>query len=102
MYKLSYLPIAQQDIAAAALYISECLKSPQAALDLIDALDSAISWLKEFPYSCRVYQPAKSLEREYRILPVRNYVVFYTVGEQEKIVEICRVIYAKRDLDKQL
>lgn len=44
----------------------------------------------------------KPLEGEYRLLPVKSYAVVYTVNEQEKLVEICRVVYAKRDLGKQL
>jgi toxin ParE1/3/4 len=102
MYKLSYLPVANRDITDAVNYIAETLIAPKAALDLLDALDTSISRLKDFPYSCRVYQPVKPLEREYRIMTVINYVVLYTVNEQEKLVEIYRVIYAKRDLDKQL
>jgi plasmid stabilization system protein ParE len=102
MYSLSYLPVASRDIAEAALYIAETLSAPKAAIDLLEALDVAISRLKELPYSCRVYQPAKPLDLEYRILHVKNYAVFYTVNEQEKTVEICRVIYAKRNLDQQL
>ena len=102
MYKLSYLPLANRDIADAVNYIADELLAPKAALDLLDALDESISRLKDFPYSCRVYQPVKPLEQEYRIKPVKNYAVFYTVDEQKKLVEITRVIYAKRDLDKQL
>ncbi len=102
MYKLSYLPLANRDIADAVNYISETLVAPKAALDLLNALDESISRLKDFPYSCRIYQTVKHLEREYRILTVKNYAVFYTIIEQEKLVEINRVIYAKRDLDKQL
>lgn len=55
-----------------------------------------------FPYSCRVYQPVKPLEQEYRIMSVKNYAVSYTVDEQNKLVEITRVFYAKRDLSNQL
>lgn len=102
MYKLSYLPLANRDIADAVNYIADELLAPKAALDLLDALDKSISRLKDFPYSCRVYQPVKPLEQEYRIIPVKNYAVFYTVDEKKKLVEITRVIYAKRDLDKQL
>ncbi|MBS3976842.1 MAG: type II toxin-antitoxin system RelE/ParE family toxin [Syntrophomonadaceae bacterium] len=102
MYNISYLPVASRDIEAAAFYIAETLSAPKAALNLLDALDESIVRLKEFPYSCRAYHPAKPLEREYRILNVKNYAVFYSVDEQLKTVEICRVIYAKRDLDKQL
>ncbi|MBS3943562.1 MAG: type II toxin-antitoxin system RelE/ParE family toxin [Dethiobacter sp.] len=53
-------------------------------------------------YSCRIFQPIKPLEREYRVLLFKNYTVFYTINEQEKLVEIYRVIYAKRDFSKQL
>ena len=102
MYKLSYLTVANRDIANTVHYIAETLFSPKAALDLLDALDKSISRLKQFPYSCRVYQPVKPLENEYRILIVKNYAVFYTVNEQEKLVEIYRVIYARRDFDKLL
>lgn len=102
MYKLSYLPVTKLDIADAVNYISDKFFAPKAALDILDALDKSISRLEDFPYSCRVYQPVMPLEREYRIMTVKNYAVFYTVNEQEKLVEIYRVIYAKRDLDKQL
>ncbi len=102
MYKLSYLPLARCDIANAVNYIAEELFAPKAALDLLDALDKSISHLINFPYSCRVYQPVKPLEQEYRIMSVKNYAIFYTVDEQNKLVEITRVIYAKRDLSNQL
>ncbi|MEW6697991.1 MAG: type II toxin-antitoxin system RelE/ParE family toxin [Bacillota bacterium] len=102
MYRLSYLPVASRDIADTVNYIAETLCAPKAAFDLLIALDESISRLKDFPYSCRVYQPVKPLEHEYRILHVKNYAVFYTVKEQEKLVEIFRVIYTKRDFDKQL
>lgn len=102
MYKLSYLPLANRDISDAVNHIAEAFAAPKAAFDLLNALDESISRLKEFPYSCRVYRPVKPLAQEYRIITVRNYAVFYTVNEQEKLVEIYRVIYAKRDLEKQL
>lgn len=101
MYSLSYLPTANQDITSILNYISETIAAPRAALNLLNALDESISRFKMSPYSCRVYQPLKSLEQEYRLLPANNYLVFYTVNEHEKLVEIYRVIYAKRDLDKQ-
>jgi toxin ParE1/3/4 len=96
MYRLSYLPVANRDITDIVNYIAETLAAPKAALDLLKALHESISRLKDFPYSCRVYQPVKPLEQEYRILTIKNYAVFYTVNEQDKLVEIYRVIYAKR------
>ena len=102
MYKLSYLPLANRDITDTVNYIADDLCAPKTALDLLDALDKSISLLKDFPYSCRVYQPVKPLNQEYRIMTVQNYVVFYTVDEKNKLVEITRMIYAKRDFENKL
>jgi len=102
MYEIIYLPVAKQDIENIILYISDKLKAPKAAIDLLDELERSISLLREFPYAYRIYRPVKILEGEYRMLPVKNYAIFYVVREQEKIVEIHRVIYARMDLTKLL
>ena len=102
MYEIVYLPIAKQDITDIILYISDQLNAnaPKAAMDLLDAFDHSISLLSEFPYAHKIYRPLRALEEEYRMLPVKNYVVFYTVREQEKVVEVHRLIYARMDLTK--
>lgn len=100
MFKLKYLPTALRDLRDITDYIADTLKAPEAALDLLNALDDSISRLEQFPYSCRVYQPVKDLENEYRLLLVKNYLVFYVVNEE--VVEIYRVVYAKMDLTKLL
>lgn len=98
MYEIRYLPLAREDLADIITYIADHLKAPKAAMDLLNAFDESISRLEQFPYLCKVYQPIKELENEYRLLPVKNYAVFYVV--KEKVVEIHRVVYAKMDLTK--
>lgn len=100
MFKLDYLPLALQDLKNISDYIVDTLHAPKAAADLLDDMDESISRLRQFPFSCRVYQPIVDMEHEYRILPVNNYLVFYVVSEQ--VVEIHRVIYAKMDLTKMI
>lgn len=100
MYRLQYLPLALNDLRDITEYIAETLKAPKAARDLLDAIDSSISRLQHFPYSCKVYQPVKGLENEFRLLLVKNYAVFYVV--KEHVVEIHRVIYSKMDLTHQV
>jgi toxin ParE1/3/4 len=97
MYKLKYLPLAQKDLKDIISYIADNLKAPKAASDLLDVLDKSLIRLQQFPYSCKVYQPIEPLDAEYRMLPVKNYLVFYIVTEHE--VEIQRVIYAKMDIE---
>ncbi|WNF36321.1 type II toxin-antitoxin system RelE/ParE family toxin [Bacillaceae bacterium IKA-2] len=100
MYKIKYLPISLKDLRNITDYITDILKAPKAALDFIDALDFSISKLENFPYSSKVYQPIKSVDGEYRILPVKNYLVFYVVNNDE--VEIHRITYAKVNLENHL
>jgi toxin ParE1/3/4 len=96
MHKLKYLPLAVRDLNEIVDYISDALHAPKAALDLVDELDRSLLRLELFPYSCRVYQPIRPLETEYRVMPVKNYLVFYVVTEQE--VEIHRILYVKMDV----
>lgn len=98
MYEIGYLPIAKQDLTEIVQYISGQLKAPQAAMDLLDAFDHSISLLKEFPYSHNLFHTLSPLEEEYRMLPVKNYVIFYVIREQHRVVEIHRIIYARMDL----
>ena len=102
MYDLRYLPIAQRDMEEIISYIADVLKAPKAALDLLDEFEHGFLRLKEFPYSCRVYEPVKRLETEYRVLVIKKYLDFYTVLEKEKTVEIHRVVYGKIDLPQLL
>ncbi len=97
MYNIRYLSIAQRDLWDITAYILEDLKSPKDAMDFIDVLDKSILRLRQYPYSCRLYYPQEPLETECRFLPVKNYLVFFTVTEN--IVEIHRIIYARMNLD---
>ncbi len=83
MYKLKYLPLAQKDLSDIISYIADILKAPKAARDLLDALDKSLIRLQQFPYSCKVFQPMEPLEAEYRMLPVKHFLVFYIVTEHE-------------------
>ena len=100
MYELVYLPVAKSDIENIVLYISKKLSSPKTALNLLDAFEQAANALKVFPYAHEVYKFSKPLSKEYRYVTVKNYIIFYTVFEDKKVVEIRRVLYGKMDFSK--
>ena len=102
MYKLEYLPQAMQDMADIARYISRDLSNPAAADKLARALIKAADKLVDFPYKNRVYQPIRPLKQEYRRQIVQNYILFYYVDEDQKLVTIARAIYARRAYGKLL
>ncbi|SCW78524.1 addiction module toxin, RelE/StbE family [Paenibacillus tianmuensis] len=96
-YNLRYLALAESDLIDIVNYISEQLCAPQAANNLVNKFEKAISRLEDFPYSGHPYRCTGKLEDEYRMLAVENYLVFYVV--LDNIVEIRRIIYSKRNYE---
>lgn len=102
MYKIEYLPIAMRDLEKIIAYIAGELSNPVAANTLLDDLNESVSKLAEFPLAFKVYRPIVHLETEYRVLPVKRYLVFYTIHENKQSVEVHRILYAKMNVDKLL
>lgn len=102
MYKLEYLPVARKDMLEIVRYISGELQNPDAAdrlaVKLVDAAESVLT----FPYATPTCQPIRPLKHEYRNILVQNYLMFYWVDEEKKLVTVARVIYAKRDYGRLL
>ena len=101
-YKLEYLPIAERDIRSIAVYIARELNAPVAAANLVREIRKKADNLRDMPYIYREYRGEPQNETVYRAMPVKNYIVFYTVCEDNKTVEIHRVLYARMDVDALL
>lgn len=97
MYKVQFLPTAQNDLIEIVRYIAAELHNKQAANKLADEIIEATTTLSEFPYAYPAYIPIRPTKNEYRKMSIRNYLLFYTVDEKEKTVTIARVVYAKRE-----
>ena len=102
MYKLEFLPSARQDMVEIVRYISKELHNPAAANRLATSFLEAADRAATFPYAAPSYNPIRSLKHEYRKLVVQNYLMFYWVDEQEKVVTMEYVTYAKRDYEQLL
>jgi len=102
MYRLTFLPIAKQDMIGIVRYISHELFNKAAADLLADEMIGAAERLCDFPYINAVHQTVKPLKHEYRKLLVKNYIMFYWIDEKDKLITIARVIYARRDSEKFL
>jgi plasmid stabilization system protein ParE len=98
MSEIRYLTSFQQDLDAIVEYITYVLEAPGAASNLLDELEKSINGLKEFPFAYRLYRPVKPIPAEYRVLTVKNYLVFYIAIEET--IEIHRIIYKKRNLSR--
>ena len=83
-------------------YISQELFNPIAADNLAEEFIKTADSLSTFPYAHEAYIPIRPLKHEYRKVSVKNYIMFFWVDEEKKIVTIARVIYAARDYGKLL
>lgn len=99
-YKLRYLPLFEQDLLSTANYIANVLKNEDAALHLIDDVESAILERLDNPTSFEPYHSVKKREHPYYRIYVRNYVVYYVVIDD--VMEVRRLMYGARDTEKHL
>ena len=97
-YKLDYLQIANNDIRSCALYIAEVRQAPTAAANLVREVRKKANNLRDTPYIYPEYHGEPRNEITYRVMPVKNYLVFYTVNEDSKTIEVHRFLYAGMDI----
>lgn len=93
MYKVVYLPTARRQLEDAVMYIAVDLSAPDAAMALADEVDENIQKLREMPYRFPIYHTLYAMKREIRFFPVKNYHIYYVVGENTKTVEIWRILH---------
>lgn len=102
MYKLEFLPIAKKDIDNIIYYISNKLQNPTASSKLAIKLIKGANSILTFPYGAAIYKTKNELKYEYRSIKINNFLMFYTIDEDSKIVTIVRVIYEKMNINNIL
>ena len=96
-YQLHITPSAEREIGEAADYIEFTLLNPQAADALLDAVEEALSTLRERPQRIRPI-PDPLLEAwGVRFIRVKNYLAFFAIDESKQRVNILRFLYEKRN-----
>lgn len=98
MYNIDYLPIAIEDIENIIYYISKVLKNKSAAEKMKRLFDAQLSKIAVFPYGATEYLTNEKLNLQYRAIKIKNYLVLYTIEEENKKVLIARVLYKKRNI----
>ena len=72
------------------------------AFDFIDEVDKAVKSLAGIPYRHPIYHTRFAVLEEVRWISVKNYNVFYKVFEEDKTVEIRRVLHQLQDSENRL
>lgn len=99
---LVYAVRAQQDLKNIYEYIAYSLRSPQVAQSMSQRLMQAARSLEDMPERNPLYHEEPWHSQGIRFLPVKNYLLFYTVNKETSTVSISRILYGGRDISRQL
>ena len=97
MYTIKITRVAEEDLLEIVRYISEKLKSPIAAIDLMDLIEQKTKILVESPLSCKLISDEYFQQKGIRFLQVKNYMIFFRIHDDRKEISIIRILYARRD-----
>ena len=95
LYEVVYYPTAIDDFNNILYYIS--IDNPPASIALIDKIDNAIGSLSQFPHKGVIPKSFYLKSKNYRLLIVDSYIVFYIANDVLSIIEIMRVLSSKQN-----
>lgn len=99
-YHLQYLDLFEEDLAQIVDYISHELESPQAAYNLVNAVEDAIQARSACAEAFEQYKSKCERQYPYYRIYVQNYIVFYVViGD---VMEVRRILYNRRDVRSEV
>ena len=102
IFHVAYSAEARQDLRDIYEYIAYELLAPEAAAGQTERIMKAARSLEQMPMRHRLYEEEPWHSQGLRVLPVDNYLVFYLPDENSATVNIIRIMYGGRDIDKQL
>ena len=101
-YNVRYAKSARRDLYDISHYIAIELNEPVTALRITETIEKAVESLDTVPHRCVLVDDERLAAMGYRILPVKNYIAFFTVDEEARIVRVERILYNKRDWQRIL
>lgn len=102
MFDVQISEQADNDLREIFEHIAFELLAPENAAGQLDRLEEAISKLDHMTEKFRRYEREPWRSRGLRVFPVDNYLVFYIPDMETRVVTVIRVMYAGRDVDKEL
>ena len=101
-YKIQFSKDARKDLIDIYSYIKYNLQELAIAKKLLKKIKEEIYKLEDNPTIYAIIKDEIMKKREIRKIKVNNYIVFYKVEEKNKIVEIIRIMYSRRNWTKIL
>ncbi|WP_184745465.1 type II toxin-antitoxin system RelE/ParE family toxin [Spirochaeta isovalerica] len=99
-YSVEVSDTAQSDIKGIVSYINLELKNPLSAKKLAVKFRKSILSLEEMPKRFNLLKDEMLSRNGIRKMAIDNYLAFYIVDDNKKIVSIIRVLYSRRDWEE--
>ena len=96
-YEVDVSGPAENDLRDIVKYISSELSSPITAIKMMETIEEALAKLSVMPHSHPKVRDERLSKMGYRMLITKNYIAFFTVNENKKVVDIERILYGRRD-----
>lgn len=93
---------AERDLRNIYEYIAFELQSPEYADGQIDRIEKMILSLEEMPERFKRYEKEPWYSRGVRIVPIDHYLLVYIPDLTAQQVTILRVLYQRRNVEKEL
>ncbi|HMA60558.1 MAG TPA: type II toxin-antitoxin system RelE/ParE family toxin [Halanaerobiales bacterium] len=96
-YDIEITEPAEKDLYEIGRYIAKELLEQDKAVDVVDKIANNIYKLEEMPFRNAIVDDDKLASQGIRKFIVDNYIVFYNVNEENKVITIIRILYNRRD-----
>lgn len=96
-YRVIITPTAYKEMNKIYNYITEDLCAENAARRLMEKVEEEVQKLKCAPKIHTEIKKFDELKRNYRRIVINNYVLLYTINEEENIVFVSHMYYGGRN-----
>jgi plasmid stabilization system protein ParE len=93
-YRVSFLEFADRDIDVIEAYLSQFYEST--VQNFFTELKKKVLMLEGMPYM----YPAYERDPFFRQIVLSGYLLFYSVNEEQKLVDIHHIFHHSRDIDR--
>jgi len=97
LYRLKISKLYDTDVDSCYNYINDNLKNPKAANNLITEIINKLNIISENPKIRPLVRDEYLANLGYRLISVKNYMIFYIIGEDNEHLKIIRFLYCRRD-----
>ena len=96
-YQIRIMKSAQTGMRDIYRYIADELSNPAAAVRRIDLIEEAIHSLRDNPARVPLVRDRYLASKGYRLITVKNHLVFFIIRQDTKSVSVMHVLYGRRD-----